>query len=400
MSANDEQISREMSDGQLVDAAKRGELRAFCELVERSQGLARAVAYSASGELGSVEDLVQEAMVTAWTRLHDLSDPSAFRLWLAGIVRNTVRYWRRHQRRHAPRAQAGMDVLSQLESTAPSPLDEAQRQQDWQHTSNALQALPDKYREPLVLYYSLGESHAEVADALGLTEASARQRVHRARKKLASEVGGVANQGRRLAARTSAAAGILLVIQERKAWASLPVSTPAGMTAPASPSLSLSPGASLGPSAFLGLGALGGAAIVACIVGFVMLVGGESESIGSTGPRSALMSPPPPVELSTAHLGQPIGSEQEAPIEAPIDAMAGLLSIGRGNVGDSPRSRNSAYPKKSYERSELSQSAETETSRTAGRIKKHGPAILHPEDEKPLLVPDIDMRAVRRELWQ
>ena len=217
MSENDEQIPQEMSDAELVRAAKAGQLQAFGELVERSQGLARAVAFSASGDVANVEDLVQEALVTAWTRLSDLSDPSAFRPWLAGIVRNTVRYWRRHQRRHAPRAQAGMDTLSQLASSAPSPLDEAEWQQDWQHTQRALQALPEKYREPLVLYYSLGESHAHVAEALGLTEASARQRVHRARKRLTTEVSTVAAGGRRLAARASAAAGVMLVIKRREA---------------------------------------------------------------------------------------------------------------------------------------------------------------------------------------
>ena len=107
MSANDEQIPKEMSDAELVGAAKAGQLQASGELVERTEGLARAVAFNASSDVANVEDLVQEALVTAWTRLPDLSDPAAFRPWLAGIVRNTVRYWRRHQRRHAPRGRAG-----------------------------------------------------------------------------------------------------------------------------------------------------------------------------------------------------------------------------------------------------------------------------------------------------
>jgi len=398
MSENDEQIPQEMSDAELVRAAKSGRLQAFGELVERSQGLARAVAFSASGDVANVEDLVQEALVTAWTRLSDLSDPAAFRPWLAGIVRNTVRYWRRHQRRHAPRAQAGMDTLSQLASSAPSPLDQAEWQQDWQHTQRALQSLPEKYREPLVLYYSLGESHAQVAEALGLTEASARQRVHRARKKLTTEVSTVASGGRRLAARASAAAGVMLVIKRREAWASAP-------TAPALTS-------AVGPKLFLGLGALGGAAMVACIAAFVMLIGGERDSIGST--NAVLAAPQPPSQHAAENqdsAATPIVAPAAVVAEEQAMAVEGLVRIGRGKVADkqgtsltSGVAGQAVFPTEEHQAKNISYNDKNRTSerlRKSGRIKKHGPAVLQPkEEEKPLMTPDIDMRAVNRELWQ
>ncbi len=388
MSAN-EQIPQAMSDAELVEAAKSGQLQAFGELVERSQGLARAVAFSATGDVSIVEDLVQEALVTAWTRLSNLSDPSAFRPWLAGIVRNTVRYWRRHQRRHAPRAQAGMDTLNQLASAAPSPLDEAEWQQDWQHTQRALHSLPEKYREPLILYYSLGESHAVVAEALGITEASARQRVHRARKRLATEVSTVASGGRKLAARASAAAGVMLVIKRREAWAS----------APAAPTLTAA-----SPKIFLGLGALGGAAMVACIAAFVMLIGGEGDSIGS--PSQNMSTPAAQRRSSNSTAVQATTSEVIADKHAPV---SGLVSIGQGNVGDknktsltngtrAPASRKSDGEHASY--SDTKNLRNVDRTKKNGRIKKHGPAVLKPEETKPLLKPDIDMRAVERELWQ
>lgn len=48
--------------------------------------------------------------------------------------------------------------------------------------------LPDKLRCALHLFYVEGYGIAEVADILGCTEAAARTRLHRGRKKLAAEL--------------------------------------------------------------------------------------------------------------------------------------------------------------------------------------------------------------------
>ncbi len=346
------------SDSELVAASKSGQLQAFAELVERTQGLARAVAYSATGEISAVEDLVQEALVTAWTRLDDLSDPSAFRPWLAGIVRNTARYARRHQQRHAPRAQLGMESLSQVASSAPSPLEMAEQRQDWQNTSVALEQLPETYREPLVLYYSLGESHAQVALALGLSEASARQRVHRARKKLAAEVAHIETAGRRLGTRVSAAAGVLFVIREQEAWA-----VPMSLASPASAT----------PKLFIGLGALGGTALIACIAALVLLLNPESTA------TAASSSPNLERTQNTSELAHAHARILDA--KSPI----GMVSIGVGSTHDAEKSK----PSNTFD-----------VRARHGRIKKHGPALLHTKQKKPLMMPDIDMSAVKRELWQ
>lgn len=388
---SDEQIPRHLShlsDAELVRAARSGQLHAFGELVVRTESLARAVAYSATGDAASVEDMVQEALVTAWTRLGDLADPSAFRPWLAGIVRNTVRYWRRHHKRHAPMAQAGMEALSQLPSDAPSPFDEAQRHQDWQYTQEALHRLPESYREALLLFYSLGESHENVAEALGIGAANARQRVHRARKKLTSDVGTVASAGRRLGARTSAAAGVLVMIQKREAWAAAPVSTPF-----------------LGsPKLFFGLGALGGSAIIAGIAALVLLMGAERESIGAPSLHPEHMTTRQGAPFTV--FGRPDTSDYDNANydNAPSDLnLAGTVSMGHGKVGD--KSSPEPGPMASAGLGILPKQGEVNSSkasaqRKSGRIRRHGPAVVVDEPPKPLRMPDIDMRAVERERWQ
>src|SRR5262245_66073891 len=76
------------SDADLVEQARSGRPAAFAQLVERYQGLACSVVYSLTGNLAQGEEVVQEAFLIAWRRLHEMEDPERFRPWLCGITRN------------------------------------------------------------------------------------------------------------------------------------------------------------------------------------------------------------------------------------------------------------------------------------------------------------------------
>jgi RNA polymerase sigma-70 factor (ECF subfamily) len=378
------------SEEELVRSAQSGQVHAFSELVERNQGLARAIAYSVSSDYSQTEDLAQEAMVTAWLRLADLDDPKKFRPWLATIVRNTARYWRRHQGRHAPRAQFGLDLLEQLPDDNSSPLDRALQNEHLSHAQDALEGLAPRYREPLLLYYSLGESYSEVATVLGVSEAAARQRLCRARKKLRQDLSSVERTGRRLRNQASVAASVVLMIHSRQAWATH--ATRLGtQSALASPKL------------FLGLGALAGGAVVACVAALVVLLGGNDSAVAqSTSTSETTQSPPmvqtPDPQAATATPSSPALADPE-----PADAR-GLVRIGSGKVkGKSNTSASHPTSNRSLALGEKTSKSDSAAS-VSGRIRKHGPArvvdgTLDETQDKPLMRPNIDMRAVNREMW-
>ena len=373
------------ADEELVREAQGGQVQAFSVLVERNQGLARAIAYSVSNDYSITEDLSQEAMVTAWLRLADLDEPKKFRPWLAAIVRNTARYWRRHQGRHAPRAQYGLDLLEQIPDSDCSPLDRALQNEDLQNTHDALQGLATRYREPLLLYYSLGESHAEVASALGVSEAVARQRLCRARKKLKQGVSGVERTGRRLRNQASAAAAVLLVIQSRQAWATHATGL-GSQSALASPKL------------FIGLGALAGGALVACVGAIALLLGGNEPAVAQASRAGAQPSGSPPAAISPR--ATPTSTE-----EAQSEPSRALVRIGSGKVKErAARQAGTSAPAKPSALRATRDSNALSLRAGSGRIRKHGPARLldseaGPSQSRPLLRPSIDMRAVHRDLW-
>jgi RNA polymerase sigma-70 factor (ECF subfamily) len=388
-------------DESLVRAAQGGDVQAFSALVEQNQALARAIAFSVSSDYSITEDLAQEAMVTAWLRLSDLSEPGKFRPWLASIVRNTARYWRRHQGRHAPKAQYGLDVLELLPDGAHSPLDLALNSEDQAHAQVALEGLPARYKEPLLLYYCLGESHAEVASALGVSEAAVRQRLCRARKKLKQGVSSIERSGSRLRTQASAAAAVVLVIQSRQAWAHTAARV-GTQTATASPKL------------FMGLGALAGGALVACVAAVVLMVSGGDPAAAPNAPApkasaTKAVAQPPTASASTALT--PAGHQAQGT----ADDSRALVRIGIGKLKDkdekSARARDhrdlAAGDRQLASATAISQDkAESDADSTSrgGRIHKHGPARLRdgkvePPETKPMLKPELDLNAVRRELW-
>lgn len=63
-------------------ASRESRVEAFSELVRRFQDLAYGCAYALLGNAALAEEVAQEAFVTAWQRLDQLREPSAFAGWL------------------------------------------------------------------------------------------------------------------------------------------------------------------------------------------------------------------------------------------------------------------------------------------------------------------------------
>ncbi len=80
-----------LADAPLVALARTGERRAFEVLYRRHVSFAIHLATRIEGSSRDVEDIVHDAFIKAFSRLGDLSEPSAFRSWLGSIVVFAVR---------------------------------------------------------------------------------------------------------------------------------------------------------------------------------------------------------------------------------------------------------------------------------------------------------------------
>src|SRR3989442_9787481 len=89
-----------LPDAELVHAARRGDKRAFVEIVARHQAMVCGIALGILGDFAASEDAGQEAFLTAWRKFHDLREPERLRPWLAQIARNAALGQLRRRRGH------------------------------------------------------------------------------------------------------------------------------------------------------------------------------------------------------------------------------------------------------------------------------------------------------------
>jgi RNA polymerase sigma-70 factor (ECF subfamily) len=126
----------------------------------------------------AAEDVAAETFTVAWRRLERIPEHAA-RPWLYGVARNLVANVQRGERRR-------LRLVAKLSSLADSPAPAADSAAD---VLAALGRLGSRDREVLTLAAWEGLSPQQMAVALGCSANAASIRLHRARRRLAKELG-------------------------------------------------------------------------------------------------------------------------------------------------------------------------------------------------------------------
>ena len=179
-------------DARLVHLSRSGDAAAFEALVRRHLRAAHAIALAITGEPADVEDVCQDAFITALERLDDCREPERFAAWLLKIVRNRARNYMRDR---AARRAALLGVPPP--ATGAEPAHDAERSDLRDRLTAALSTLPEIQREVVLLHDLEGWRHREVAAALGISEGMSRQHLFNARRALRRLVGTDVYQGYR-----------------------------------------------------------------------------------------------------------------------------------------------------------------------------------------------------------
>jgi len=173
------------ADDALVSAALAGDRSAFGLLYDRYARMVHGILLCRVPPR-EVDDLVQEVFLLALRKLDSLRDLSRFGAWLSTITRNRANdYYRNASRVEQP-------MEPEEEEKAHGRSTDHAAEQEAAMTLAVLRALPDTYREPLMLRLVEGMSGPEIAARIGLTHGSVRVNLHRGmqmlREKLAERV--------------------------------------------------------------------------------------------------------------------------------------------------------------------------------------------------------------------
>jgi RNA polymerase sigma factor (sigma-70 family) len=163
----------------VVDAARRGDPDAIAALLSGSHGHVRRIARTLCSTPEDAEDAAQEALIVLYRKIGTLRATAALGAWLFRVVRNEcLRRSRVALRR----------PLATTRDTEPSAEDAALARLETRRIVGAIAALPDEQRSVLVLRDIHGLSGAATAQALGLSRAAMKSRLHRGRGALRSEL--------------------------------------------------------------------------------------------------------------------------------------------------------------------------------------------------------------------
>jgi RNA polymerase sigma-70 factor (ECF subfamily) len=174
-----------------------GHEAALNELMERhAQKLFHYLVRCLQDELDAA-DLTQETFVKLYQSRARFDTGQKFSTWLYTIAGNLVKDRYRWRSRHpqvsldAENDATGESFRDALPQDAPSPTDDAQKQERAEAVRHAVAALPEELRQPLILAEYEERSHAEIGAILGCTAKAVETRIYRARQQLRANLAGL-----------------------------------------------------------------------------------------------------------------------------------------------------------------------------------------------------------------
>ncbi|MEZ5365265.1 MAG: RNA polymerase sigma factor [Bryobacterales bacterium] len=169
------------SDPVLLERAARGDEDAFTALYRRRSAAVYRFALGMTGSREAAEEVVQETFMALIERPQGY-DPQRGELasYLYGIARNQGL---RQFRQLNPSVETGAEVAE-----PPAILDALEARERVETLRRAVLALPETYREAVVLCDLEEVSYTDTADALGIAVGTVRSRLHRGRALLAQKL--------------------------------------------------------------------------------------------------------------------------------------------------------------------------------------------------------------------
>ncbi len=183
------------SDNQLVDlfVLDSDEL-AFNEIFNRYYEKIKRFALKKLADVDEAEDIVQEVFITLIRSLSSFRGESKFSTWLYAVTLNTIRMRLREKVKDRRSISIDNDDYinsinniaskSSKNSRLNNPEDVYINKEFVEKLHQALESIPEKYKEVFVFRNINQLSNQEIADNLGISLAAVKSRVHRARQHL------------------------------------------------------------------------------------------------------------------------------------------------------------------------------------------------------------------------
>lgn len=159
-------ISDKTTDLDLATAAANGDMAAFEEIYRRHQRRVYSICLRMLQNAQEAEDLTQDVFIQLYRKIGNFRGDSAFTTW---IHRMTVNQVLMHFRKRNVKLEEDTPPMPNVDKIA---------------LENAIEQLPESYRNVFVLHDVEGFEHEEVARILGCSVGTSKSQLQKARLKL------------------------------------------------------------------------------------------------------------------------------------------------------------------------------------------------------------------------
>ena len=173
-------ILHQRTEHEIIGRCLNGEKEEYALLVQRYQGMVYTTAYRMLGDEQGAKDAAQESFIAAYVSLKSFRRDAKFSSWLMSITLNKCRDILRGRKDTIP--------VLEMENTLRSRLDDPEvrfrNKEEEGALQNALNRLPEEYREAIIMKHIQELDYAEMSALTGMSAGALKVRAHRAREML------------------------------------------------------------------------------------------------------------------------------------------------------------------------------------------------------------------------
>lgn len=158
---------------------KQGSKRACFELYKLYAKAMLNVAFRVVGNVAEAEDVIQESFLDAFKRINEFRQETTFGLWLKQIVVSKSINVLRKRKVELVELGDDVDYLAEEELC-----DDEEMHYKVARVKEAMNDLPEGYKQVISLYLIEGYDHEEIGQILNITENTSRTQFLRAKRKL------------------------------------------------------------------------------------------------------------------------------------------------------------------------------------------------------------------------
>ena len=166
----------------LVEGCKRGDRRSQKAVYDQLSGKMFAVCLRYMDDKEAAEDILQDGFVTLFTKLDSYSGEGSFEGWARKIFVNTALMSLR--KNDVLRQTEDVDAAWNITADTPTEIEDI----GYKELMKMIASMPPGFRTVFNMYVLEGYSHKEIAESLGISEATSRSQLQRARTLLQNKI--------------------------------------------------------------------------------------------------------------------------------------------------------------------------------------------------------------------